>query len=152
VATVTTVSAYNGKSVGTGSSGDSLKAKLTDAIALTEQSVKRVGPAATKVPSAEFLKRTKIATKVYMADDGQYGTAYLYLDAGPGKAYEAGIRHPLNWPNQVKARKGALAPFGRTPLRPFLATAMSAVENDVYDILTGVIDDWLRDDGWDMAA
>lgn len=63
--------------------------------------------------------------------------------APQARAFELGIRHPLNYPNQQRRRS-----FARTPHRPFLEKAVDATSDRAAQKAAMVIDDWCLGHGY----
>lgn len=56
--------------------------------------------------------------------------------APQARAFEMGLRHPLNYPNQRS--------WGRTPHRPFLEPAVDEQADNAVQKVSMVVEDWTR--------
>lgn len=63
--------------------------------------------------------------------------------APQARAFELGLRHPLNYENQQRNSR-----FGRTPHRPFLEPAVDQTADKAAERCAEVITDWTRKLGY----
>lgn len=76
----------------------------------------------------------------------QFGARIITYN-NAARAYELGIRHPLNYPNQ-RRNLNLLGTTGRewgdTPHRPFLSRAAEETQDIVTETLAKVVEDYAR--------
>lgn len=91
--------------------------------------------------NAMWSRRIPASLKVDVEDDAVTVSADPSI-APQARAFEQGLRHPLNYPTQHGDS------WGNTPHRPFLEDALRDQTNVCVEELANVITDWTMQMGW----
>lgn len=90
--------------------------------------------------ASSWSSRVPQSLQVKVEDDSVTVTANQSI-APQARAFELGIRHPLNYPNQH-------GQYASTPHRPFLEDALAERTDIATNTIADVVFDWAQERGW----